>query len=111
MHHSDNVFGEKNQQISENTELRETISSLRKQISSLMDKCSKREDSLSRTCLAEASAENGVLSDGPITSSETSADNNKVSNSNCFANDSDDVSKGCHSELSLKSQVLMQVLS
>ncbi|CAD5195969.1 unnamed protein product, partial [Musa acuminata subsp. malaccensis] len=94
--------------ISENTELRETISSLRKQISSLMDKCSKREDSLSRTCLAEASAENGVLSDGPITSSETSADNNKVSNSNCFANDLDDVSKGCHSELSLKSQVLMQ---
>ncbi|WOL11843.1 kinesin-like protein KIN-7E, chloroplastic [Canna indica] len=82
--------------LSENTELRDTISLLRQQIASMSEKCSKSEDSLHKKYLVESFSENAELADGPITPNGTSAESNN------------DVSKACNSESSLKAQLLMQ---
>lgn len=93
--------------MSENVELRETVTLLKLQLSSLSDKCMKNEDLMCRNCSADLSIENGDLSERFVSSKESSDKSltPSTSGSPCMMFREH---KGSDGNTSLKAQVLMQ---
>lgn len=86
-------------QVTENLQLRENVTSLKVQVSSLSDKGRKGEDSRCRNCLADLSSETDELPERFISSGESH--DGDVLRTEFRKSDSD---------VSLKAQVLMQVI-